>query len=79
MHGNIVEIGTNNKKLSVFAGFLRISEEEQIIKDIPLDLILSIIVTSPTVIYTQPLLQSLAEEGIPIIVCGKNYIPKPKK
>lgn len=75
MHGNIVEIGTNNKKLSVFAGFLRISEEEQIIKDIPLDLILSIIVTSPTVIYTQPLLQSLAEEGIPIIVCGKNYIP----
>lgn len=75
MHGNIIEIGTDNKKLSVFAGFLRISEENQILKDIPLDLILSIIVTSPTVVYTQPLLQKLAEEGIPMITCGKNYIP----
>ncbi len=75
MHGNIIEIGTDNKKLSVSAGFLRIREDENIIKDIPLDLILSIIITSPTAIYTQPLLQRLAEEGIPMIVCGKNYVP----
>ena len=75
MHGNIVEIGTDNKKLSVHAGFLRISEQNEVIKDIPLDLILSLVITSPTVIYTQPLLQRLAEEGIPLIVCGKNFIP----
>lgn len=75
MHGNIVEIGTNNKKLSVFAGFLRITEENEIIKEIPFDLILSIVVTSPTAFYTQPLLQKLAEEGIPLICCGKNYVP----
>lgn len=75
MHGNIIEIGTDNKKLSVSAGFLRISEGNQVLKDIPLDLVLSIIITSPTAIYTQPLLQRLAEEGIPVIICGKNYIP----
>ena len=75
MHGNIIEIGTDNKKLSVHAGFLRISEQNEIIKDIPLDLILSLIITSPTVVYTQPLLQRLSEEGIPLIVCGKNFVP----
>lgn len=75
MHGNIIEIGTDNKKLSVSAGFLRIYDGNNILRDIPLDLILSIVVTSPTTIYTQPLLQRLSEEGIPIIICGKNYIP----
>lgn len=75
MHGNIIEIGTDNKKLSVYAGFLRVYNDEEIIKDIPLDLILSIIITSQTTIYTQPLMQRLAEEGIPMITCGKNFIP----
>jgi len=75
MHGNIIEISTDNKKLSVHAGFLRISEQNEVIKDIPLDLILSLVITSPTVIYTQPLLQRLSEEGVPLIVCGKNFIP----
>ena len=75
MHGHIVEIATDNKKLSVHAGFLRISEQNEAIKDIPLDLILSVVITSPTVIYTQPFLQRLAEEGIPLIICGKNFVP----
>lgn len=75
MHGNIIEIGTDNKKLSVYAGFLRISKDTEVIKDIPFDLILSIIVTSQTTIYTQPLMQRLAEEGIPLVTCGKNFIP----
>lgn len=75
MHGNIIEIGSDNKKLSVNAGFLRISEQNEIIKDVPFDLILSIIVTSNSVCYTQPLLQRLADEKIPLIVCGKNFTP----
>lgn len=75
MHGNIIEINTDNKKLSVHAGFLRISEEGETIRDIPFDLILSIIISSPTTIYTHPLMQRLAEEGIVLITCGKNYIP----
>lgn len=75
MHGNIIEIGSDNKKLSVSAGFLRISENNEIIKDIPFDLILCLVITSTSTIYTHPLLQRLSEEGIPIIICGKNYIP----
>lgn len=75
MHGNIIEIGSDNKKLSVNAGFLRISEQNEVIKDIPFDLILSIIVTSAQAFYTQPLLQRLAEEKIPLIICGKNFVP----
>lgn len=75
MHGNIIEIGSDNKKLSVNAGFLRISEQNEVIKDIPFDVILSIIVTSVQVFYTQPLLQRLAKEKIPLIICGKNFVP----
>ena len=75
MQGNIIEIGTDNKKLSARAGFLQISEQNKLIKEIPFDTIFSVVVTSPLVTYTQPLLQRLSEEGIVVIVCGKNYIP----
>lgn len=33
MPNNIVEIATNNKKLSVYRGFLRIEEEGNVQKD----------------------------------------------
>lgn len=75
MPNNIIEIATNNKKLSVYRGFLRIEEEGSVQKDIPFNFIHAVIVTAFNVVYTNNLLQRLCEENIPLIVLGKNYSP----
>lgn len=75
MPSNIVEIATNNKRLSVYRGFLRIEEEGDIRKDIPFNSIHAIIITAFNVVYTNNLLQRLCEENIPLIILGRNYSP----
>lgn len=75
MPNNIIEIATNNKKLSVFRGFLRIEEEGNVQKDIPFNSIHAIIITAFNVIYTNNLMQRLCDENIPLIILGKNYAP----
>lgn len=75
MPNNIIEISTNNKKLSVFHGFLRIEEEGNVLKDIPFNSINAVIITAFNVSYTNNLLQRLCEENIPLVILGKNYTP----
>lgn len=75
MPNNIIEIATNNKKLSVYRGFLRVEEEGNILKDIPFNSISALMVTAYNIVYTNNLLQRLCEENIPLIILGKNYAP----
>lgn len=75
MHDRIIEISTDNKKLSVYRGFLRISESGNIVKDVALNQINSVIVTGKAVVYTNNCLQSLCAENIPLVILGKNYEP----
>ena len=75
MPNNIIEIATNNKKLSVYRGFLRVEEEGSVQKDIPFNSISAIIITAYNVVYTNNLLQRLCEENIPLVILGKNYAP----
>ncbi len=75
MPNNIIEIATNNKKLSVYRGFLRVEEEGSVQKDIPFNSISAIIITAYNVVYTNNLLQRLCEENIPLVILGKNYSP----
>ncbi len=72
---NVIEISTDNKKLSTYLGFLRISENGNLIKDIPFGSVDSIIVTGHGIIYTDNLLRRLCEENIPLIILGANYAP----
>ena len=75
MPNRMIEIATNNKKLSVYRGFLRIEEEGDVQKDIPFNSIQALIVTAFNVVYTNNLLQRLCEENIPLVILGKNYAP----
>lgn len=75
MHRNIIEISTDNKLLSAHLGFLKISENHEMLKEIPFNSINSIIVTGHGVLYTNGLLQRLCEENIPLVILGTNYTP----
>ena len=74
MPNRIIEISTDNQKLSVYLGFLRI-EKDDICHDIAFNQIAALIVTAHQIVYTHNLLQRLCEEGIPMIILGKNYQP----
>lgn len=75
MFNNIVEIKDNGKTLTVYRGFLRVKEKEEIVADLPFDSLACIIVSADQLVYTNALLQRLIEENIPLVICGKNYIP----
>jgi CRISPR-associated protein Cas1 len=72
---NIIEISTDGKELSSFRGFLRIKEKGEVVKDLPFDSILAILATGRAIAYTNTLLQSLCEYGIPLVICGENFMP----
>ncbi len=73
---NIIEIGTDNIKLSVDRGNLKIEKEGEIVKNPPsFDSILALLITGRSVVYTNNLLQRLCEDNIPMIVVGKNFLP----
>ncbi len=74
MQNRIIEIATDNQKLSEFRGFLRVQNNEKT-TDIPFNSILALMVTAHQIVYTQNLLQRLCDEGIPLIILGKNYLP----
>ncbi len=75
MIGRIIEIATPNKHLSKYRGFLQISENKQVITQIPFDTIQGIVVTGFGCTHSSNLLQACMEKGISFIICGTNYTP----
>lgn len=72
---SLLEISQDNRYLSLYRGFLRISEEQNTVADVPLDGIESVIVTGHKVSYSNNILVEFAERNIPLVICGKNYSP----
>ena len=75
MIAGIVEIAENNRHLSSFRGFLKVSENRQEIGRVPLDDITSLILTGHGITLSKNLLESMAERKAIIVSCGKNWHP----
>ena len=72
---SIIEIGQDNRHLSVERGFLVIQDNDSDIARIPYDTIDAIIVTAFHLTYSNHLLKTLCEKNIPLIICGENFHP----
>lgn len=75
MQPTIIEISNDNRELSVQRGFLCIKEHGEVLGKIPLDSICAIMVTGRATVFTQSLMSTLCENGIPLIIVGANYNP----
>ena len=75
MIGQIVEISTNNKYLSVDRGCLKIEENKKIVGKIPFDLIQSLIITGHGITYSNNVIVKLSEQRSPIVICDNKYMP----
>lgn len=76
MDKQIIEVGNDGFKLSLFRGFLVVENvEKNIKKEVPLDNILSLVLSANNVLISKNIIYELCQRGANIIFCGKNYVP----
>lgn len=75
MVGRVVEIATDGRHLSVFRGFLVISEHGEEIGRVAIDEVASVIANAHGLTYSNNALVELSGRGVPIVLCGPNHMP----
>lgn len=75
MVGRVVEIATDGRHLSIFRGFLMVTEHDVEVGKVPLDDIAAVIANAHGLSYTNNALVELSERGVPIVLCGANHVP----
>ncbi|WP_340109412.1 type II CRISPR-associated endonuclease Cas1 [Pikeienuella sp. HZG-20] len=69
----IIDIATDGRHLARDRGFLKVSEDGVEIGRTPLDQIAGVIVHAHGITWSGSLLTSLAELGVPVVLCGPNH------
>ncbi|MCH2548255.1 MAG: type II CRISPR-associated endonuclease Cas1 [Alphaproteobacteria bacterium] len=72
---SIVEISQDGRHISLFRGFLKISEHGEELARIPLDAIHAVLLNCHRATLSQNILLQCANGGIPVILCGSNHQP----
>jgi len=73
--GRVVEIATDGVHLSVFRGFMTVKHDHEIIGQIALDDISSLVIHGHGATWSANLTARLADRGVPIVICGSNHSP----
>ncbi len=71
----LLEIAENERHLCVERGCVVIKHDREILKKIPTDTLSAVILSAQGCTLSKNFLATLAEHGIPVIICGKNYLP----
>ena len=75
MDRQIIEISNNGFLLSLYRGFLVIENEKKQKQEIPLDNILSLILSADNAVISKNIVNAVIEQGGNIIFCDKKYLP----
>lgn len=75
MADRVLEISTPGYFLSRDRGFLIVSRKNERSGSVPIDDLLSVMISTPGCTISTNLLDSLAAENIPLVLIGKNYLP----
>lgn len=75
MVGQIVEITDPGHWLKKSRGFLQVHKHGEQIGQVPLDDIGAVLISVPGSAISTELLDQLAQRNIPLVTCGKNYLP----
>ena len=75
MIGGIVEISESGRHLSVYRGFLKVTDHTSELGRVPLDDITALLLSGPQITLSKNLMVALAERKAVIVICGKNWHP----
>lgn len=71
----VLEIAESGRHVCVQRGCVAIMEGETCLGRVPVDSLAAVILSAEGVSLSRHLLARMAEEGVPVIVCGANYLP----
>ena len=75
MVGQIVEITESGHWLKKSRGFLQVYNSGEMLGQVPLDDIQTVLVSVPGCAVSSVLMDQLAQRDIPLVICGENYLP----
>ena len=75
MIGRVVEVAEDGRHLSLFHGFLEVSQGSTELGRVPLDDLAAVIANAHGLTYSNNLLVELAGRGIPVVLSGANHTP----
>lgn len=75
MIGKVIEVAEQGRHLSVNRGFLEVRHEQEVLGKVPLDDIISVVVSGHGCTHSSNLIAALAERNIPLVVCNRSYSP----
>jgi CRISP-associated protein Cas1 len=75
MVGRVVEIATDGRHLSIFRGFLVVTEKGEEVGRIALDEIAAVVANAHGLTYSNNALVGLSARGVPVVLCGANHMP----
>ena len=76
MDKQIIEISKDGFYLSLYRGFLAVQNDDLNIKqNIPLDNILSLVISANNAIISKNIINALCEQGASVIFCNQAYLP----
>jgi len=76
MFHRVVEIQDENRYVSLERGFLKISQGNTKIGQVPIDDVAVLLVSAQSVSFSKHILNELAERGGISVLCGRNYAPQ---
>ncbi len=71
----ILELAENNRYISIQRGLVVVREQEKTLGELPVDSLLAVILSGDGITLSKKFLERMAEENIPVIICGANYMP----
>jgi len=71
----IVEITRPGIALSKSRGFLEVKSSGEVIGKVPIDDILTVLISVPGCSISTVLIDHLCQRNIPLVICGENYLP----
>lgn len=71
----LLEIAENEKHLCIQRGCVIIKQNKEVIGQIPIDVLAAVILSADGITMSKHFFARMAEENIPVVICGKKYIP----
>lgn len=75
MSADILEIAQDGRHLSLYRGFVKISQSGVELARVPLDGLEAMLISGHGITFSKNLLEALAERNILATLCGRNYQP----
>lgn len=75
MRWNVLELAQNGTYLKLFRGFAVVMQDEHELGKVTLDELCCVLLSAQQTTVSKSIMVELAERGIPLIVCGSNFMP----